>query len=227
MLLLVQGLLNRALAPGVEQIRGAADVLAADEDLRNRDRAGALGEHGANLAAQLARLVRHRVEIDAAILDAQLSRTACAPTSRTRTTRARTSPPARCGSRHPRAFPPRRRARPRRARLPARWRGGRRVEAEPRRRARDLQLLRVHVLADVLEQRRRQVALAGVGQHADDVRARLGALRDRRAPRPAWRHSRCRRRCLPGAPARAPCAARHCPPPARSRRSVRRSRRLR
>ena len=106
-------------------------------------------------------------------------------------------------------------------------RAARRVEAARRRRARQRQLLGRHVLADVLEQRRRQIALAGVGQHADDVRARLRAARDGRAPPRASRRSTCRRRCLRGARARARAAARRRPRRARSRRPARGSRRLR
>src|SRR5512145_1516571 len=47
------------------------------------------------------------------------------------------------------------------------------LELAARRRARDRQLLLVHVRRDVGEERRAEVALAGVRQHAEDVRALL------------------------------------------------------
>ena len=143
-------------------------------------------------------------------------------TSRTRTTRARTARPAR------RATSVRRRSasavgveRRRRgsARPPARGGAAGASKRQQRRRARDLELLGRHLLADALEQRRRQVALAGVGQHAEDVGARLARGAPPRAPPPASRRSRCRRRCLPAARARAPGATPRRRRPARSRRS--------
>ena len=78
------------LRMSVEQVGAAADVLAADVDLRDRRRAGALLEHGADLDAQVVALEPHRVEVDALVGDRPAARTACAPPSRTRTTRART-----------------------------------------------------------------------------------------------------------------------------------------
>ena len=103
----------------------------------------------------------------------------------------------------------------------ARQRRGASIEAVARRRARERELVVVHVVADVLEQRRRQVALAGVGQHADDVGAGRAAPRRRSVRRPTSRRSRCRRRCPPRvASARARRSASLAGAPARSRRSA-------
>src|SRR5262245_44519383 len=60
-----------AAAPRVEQVGRAADVRAADEDLRDRARARARGEHGANLAAEVVFLKRDGIEIDAQEWDAK------------------------------------------------------------------------------------------------------------------------------------------------------------
>ena len=134
--------------------------------------------------------------------DAERARTACARPSRTRTTRARTSPrrgrattsatnasaPASSAARRARA----RRTARRRCGAPA----ARRSDS-PASSARASSSSVVHVDADAVEQRRRQVALAGVGQHADDVAARRRAPRHLERRRRAWRRWRCRRRCLP------------------------------
>ena len=108
------------------------------------------------------------------------AQTACAPTSRTRTTPARTAPPARRGStsstKRSRSGVERGRCGIDRDAAGARRRAAAR-RSGTRRRARDLDLLGRHLLADVLEQRRRQITLARVGQHAHDVAARGRARR--------------------------------------------------
>ena len=53
-----------------------------------------------------------------------------------------------------------------------------RRHAVARRRGGNLQFVLVHVGADIAEQRRRQIALAGVGQHGENGRAGRGALGD-------------------------------------------------
>src|SRR5690606_1571738 len=176
--LLLEPALYRAVAPRVEQIRAAADVLAADEDLRDRPRAGALRAHRADLAAPIAGLVLDGVEVDAAVIDAE-------PREQLADGPAELAPLER--EQHDRLAPDdvvdeALRIRVERDGLGLRLggrgrRGRRRIEAAARRRARQGELLVGHLLADVLEQRRRHVALPGVGQHADDVRA------GRRAPR--------------------------------------------
>src|SRR5690349_11057510 len=68
---LVQAFLDRAITPRVEQVGAAADVLAADVDLRHGLLAGPIGEHRADLAAEIVLLELHRVDIDTAIGDAE------------------------------------------------------------------------------------------------------------------------------------------------------------
>src|SRR5690606_27951721 len=64
-------LARAAVPPGLEEIHRAADVRPADEDLRNRARARPRREHGANLAAAVAGLIRDGVEVDARVLDTE------------------------------------------------------------------------------------------------------------------------------------------------------------
>ncbi len=86
---------------------------------------------------------------------------------------------------------------------------------------------RIHVLADVLEQRRRLIALAGIGQHAEDVGSGGRRARDRRAPPPAWRRSRSRRKCPPSVASARAKRVRPRRPRARSRPRGHRRRHLR
>ena len=76
-----------------------------------------------------------------------------------------------------------------------------RAEARPT----GCRLLRLGVrrVADSLEQRGRQVALAGVRQHRQDHRALRAPSARPSAPRRTCRRRRCRRRCLPSPRARA------------------------
>src|SRR6187551_250788 len=69
---LVEQALQLAIAPRVEGIGGSADMLAADEHLRQRLRAGAIREHAANAAAEILFLELDGVDVDAAIRDAKL-----------------------------------------------------------------------------------------------------------------------------------------------------------
>src|SRR5690349_15586706 len=69
---LVEMLLHLAAAPGVEHVRGAADVRAADEHLRKRLRGRAIGENAADPAAEVFFLELDGVDVDAAIRDAKL-----------------------------------------------------------------------------------------------------------------------------------------------------------
>jgi len=121
--------------------------------------------------------------------------------SRIRTTRARTARRA-AGHRRPsrrrmRSTPHRRD--PRRLRRRSRQRRGhRRVEPTAGRRARDLEFLVGHVGRDIREQRRAEVALTRVRQHAQHVGARRQLAADLQRPR----QRRARRRCRPGCPRR-------------------------
>src|SRR6187399_1394615 len=69
---LVQQGLQLAIAPGVESIGSAADVLAAHEYLWQRLRTGAIREHSANAAAEILFLELDGIDIDAAIRDTEL-----------------------------------------------------------------------------------------------------------------------------------------------------------
>src|SRR5690606_36721631 len=65
---LVEPAPQRAVAPCIEQIGAAADVHAADVDVRDGPRAGALRDHGADVPAPISCLAIAGVEIDAQVL---------------------------------------------------------------------------------------------------------------------------------------------------------------
>src|SRR5690606_9728134 len=67
---LVEELLQALVAPSVERLRTAADMDAADEDLRDGRRADAGLERGAHLATPVALLVSDGIEVDGAVGDA-------------------------------------------------------------------------------------------------------------------------------------------------------------
>ena len=120
--------------------------------------AGALGERGADPPAPIVALELDRVEVDRAVADAAAGRTAGAPTSRTRTTPARTSRPAARDRRSPRST----KARASAVIGGARQSAGAADRARPadaskrtaRRRARQLDFLLRHLRGTSVEQRR-------------------------------------------------------------------------
>src|SRR5262249_5709550 len=64
-----QTTLQRTVAPRVEHIGTPADVITADEDLRDGLCAGASCKHSANLSTEIILLVLDGIQIDAAVLD--------------------------------------------------------------------------------------------------------------------------------------------------------------
>src|SRR5690349_2986662 len=62
-----QTLLQRTVAPRIECIGASADVVSADEDLRDGLCTGAPCEHSTNLPTKIVLLVLDRIQVDTAI----------------------------------------------------------------------------------------------------------------------------------------------------------------
>ena len=227
---LLNQLAHRAAAPRVEEVRAAADVLAADEDLRDRLRARARREHGADLAAAVAgwyatesrSTLRYAMPSRANSLrtDQQNSHHSSANSTTGSRAMSVVDEPLGLGIERDGTALPARRGAGDAARAAAHRSGTPASSATARAPRRPSPRRCPRTAASTGSARRCRAACRRCS-----CRAASGA---RRAARPrAWRRSTCRRRCLRGAPARARGAAPRRRRPARPRRRAARRRRPR